>query len=171
MGCPLLPLLPWTVCSGPWALKTVRRGRPLFSCPGARSLPHWPEGALWPLSSLVPAATADRGNRDAGVGPVALPWYWRCLRTPPAIPTQADVLQIHTDAQGCVAYRDEKGSDLVQTLVEVLRANPTGDLLELLTEVNRLVCELDVLGPDCNELRKACLEIRSSLRRRLCLQA
>ncbi|KAM5131573.1 putative caspase-16 isoform 4-T5 [Callospermophilus lateralis] len=159
MGCPLLPLLPWTVCSGPWALKTVRRGRPLFSCPGARSLPHWPEGALWPLSSLVPAATADRGNRDAGVGPVALPWYWRCLRTPPAIPTQADVLQIHTDAQGspsrgpisgssdqadiltvyaategCVAYRDEKGSDLVQTLVEVLRANPTGDLLELLTE-------------------------------------
>ncbi|XP_048645235.1 putative caspase-16 isoform X4 [Marmota marmota marmota] len=136
------------------------------------------------------------GNRDAGVGPVALPWYWRWLRTPPAIPTQADVLQIHTDAQGspsrgpisgssdqadiltvyaatedCVAYRDEKGSDLVQTLVEVLRANPRGDLLELLTEVNRRVCELDVLGPDCNELRKACLEIRSSLRRRLCLQA
>ncbi|XP_077659187.1 putative caspase-16 isoform X4 [Urocitellus parryii] len=136
------------------------------------------------------------GNRDAGVGPVALPWYWRWLRTPLAIPTQADVLQIHTDAQGspsrgpipgssdqadiltvyaategCVAYRDEKGSDLVQTLVEVLRANPRGDLLELLTEVNRRVCELDVLGPDCNELRKACLEIRSSLRRRLCLQA
>ncbi|XP_021590567.3 caspase-14 [Ictidomys tridecemlineatus] len=136
------------------------------------------------------------GNRDAGVGPVALPWYWRWLRTPLAIPTQADVLQIHTDAQGspsrdpipgssdqadiltvyaategCVAYRDEKGSDLIQTLVEVLRANPRGDLLELLTEVNRRVCELDVLGPDCNELRKACLEIRSSLRRRLCLQA
>ncbi|KAM4814052.1 caspase-2-like isoform X2 [Urocitellus parryii] len=40
------------------------------------------------------------GNRDAGVGPVALPWYWRWLRTPLAIPTQADVLQIHTDAQG-----------------------------------------------------------------------
>lgn len=36
---------------------------------------------------------------------------------------------------GCVAYREEKGSDLVQMLVEVLRANPRGDLLELLTEV------------------------------------
>lgn len=36
---------------------------------------------------------------------------------------------------GCVAYRDEKGSDFVQTLVEVIRANPGGDLLELLTEV------------------------------------
>lgn len=37
---------------------------------------------------------------------------------------------------GCVAYRDEeKGSDFVQTLVEVIRANPGGDLIELLTEV------------------------------------
>uniref|UniRef100_A0A8C9A3T6 Caspase family p20 domain-containing protein n=1 Tax=Prolemur simus TaxID=1328070 RepID=A0A8C9A3T6_PROSS len=72
---------------------------------------------------------------------------------------------------GYVAYRDEKGSDFIQTLVEVLRAKPEGDLLELLTEVNRRVCEQDVLGPDCDELRKACLEIRSSLRRRLCLQA
>ncbi|XP_051024065.1 putative caspase-16 [Acomys russatus] len=130
------------------------------------------------------------GNRDPGVGLRALPWYWRWLRAPPVTPTQADVLQIHTDgpgsptstagssgqadiltvyaaAEGCVAYRDEKGSDFVQTLVEVIRAKPGGDLLELLTEVNRRVCELDVLGPDSNELRKACLEIRSSLRRRL----
>lgn len=37
-------------------------------------------------------------------------------------------------------------------------------------KVNRQVCELDVLGPDCDDRRKACLEIRSSLRRRLCLQ-
>uniref|UniRef100_A0A8C4LAV2 Caspase family p20 domain-containing protein n=1 Tax=Equus asinus asinus TaxID=83772 RepID=A0A8C4LAV2_EQUAS len=36
---------------------------------------------------------------------------------------------------GCVAYRDETGSDFIQTLVEVLRADPEGDLLELLTEV------------------------------------
>ncbi|XP_052052594.1 putative caspase-16 [Apodemus sylvaticus] len=128
------------------------------------------------------------GNRDSGVGPRALPWYCRWLRAPPAIPTQADVLQIHADApgslvssgqadiltvyaaaEGCVAYRDEKGSDFVQTLVEVIRANPGRDLLELLTEVNRRVCELDALGPDSDALRKACLEIRSSLRRRLCL--
>ncbi|XP_076793393.1 caspase-14-like isoform X2 [Arvicanthis niloticus] len=125
------------------------------------------------------------GNRDSGVGPRALPWHWRWLRAPPAMPTQVDVLQIQADApgtpgqadiltvyaaaEGCVAYRDEKGSDFVQTLVEVIRANPGGDLLELLTEVNRPVCELDVLGPDSDELRKACLEIRSSLRRRLCL--
>uniref|UniRef100_A0A8C3W2P3 Caspase family p20 domain-containing protein n=1 Tax=Catagonus wagneri TaxID=51154 RepID=A0A8C3W2P3_9CETA len=72
---------------------------------------------------------------------------------------------------GCVAYRDERGSDFIQTLVKVLRADPRGDLLELMTEVNRRVCELDVLGPDGDERRKACLEIRSSLRRRLCLQA
>nr|XP_017453069.1 caspase-14 isoform X1 [Rattus norvegicus] len=132
------------------------------------------------------------GYRDPGVGPRALPWYRHWLRAPPAIPTQADVLQIHADApgsllstpggsgqadiltvyaaaEGCVAYRDEKGSDFVQTLVEVIRANPGRDLLELMTEVNRRVCELDVLGPDSDELRKACLEIRSSLRRRLCL--
>ncbi|XP_006163048.1 putative caspase-16 isoform X2 [Tupaia chinensis] len=136
------------------------------------------------------------GNRDAGVGPPALPWYWRWLRTPPAIPSHADVLQIHANAQGgfcrdptpgtsdqadilmvyaaaegCVAYRDEKGSDFIQTLVEVLSADPGGDLLELLTEVNRRVCALDVLGPSGDELQKACLEIRSSLRCRLCLQA
>ncbi|XP_064218437.1 caspase-14-like isoform X4 [Aotus nancymaae] len=136
------------------------------------------------------------GNRDAGVGPTALPWYRRWLRAPPSIPSHADVLQIYAEAQdssgrgppsgsshqadiltvyaaaeGYVAYRDEKGSDFIQTLVEVLRANPGRDLLELLTEVNRRVCELDVLGPDCDEPRKACLEICSSLRRRLCLQA
>ncbi|XP_066238861.1 putative caspase-16 isoform X3 [Saccopteryx leptura] len=136
------------------------------------------------------------GHRDAGVGPTALPWYRRWLRAPPATPSHADVLQIYADAQGssprgsttgscdqadllmvyaaaegCVAYRDEKGSDFIQTLVKVLRAAPGGDLLELLTEVNRQVCELDVLGPDCAERHKSCLEIRSSLRRRLCLQA
>ncbi|XP_055097268.1 putative caspase-16 [Symphalangus syndactylus] len=136
------------------------------------------------------------GNRDAGVGPTALPWYWSWLRTSPSVPSHADVLQICAEAQGSscrgappgssdqadiltvysaaegyVAYRDDKGSDFIQTLVEVLRANPGRDLLELLTEVNRRVCEQDVLGPDCDELRKACLEIRSSLRRRLCLQA
>ncbi|KAF6125339.1 hypothetical protein HJG60_009838 [Phyllostomus discolor] len=136
---------------------------------------------------------ACRGrHRDAGMGPTALPWFWRWLWAAPATPSHADVLQIYADVQGgsafllehglgraswaelsiqsCVAYRDEKGSDFIQTLVEVLRAAPEGDLLELLTEVNRQVCELDVLGPDCNEHRKACLEIRSSLRHRLCLQ-
>nr|XP_004057200.2 caspase-14-like [Gorilla gorilla gorilla] len=136
------------------------------------------------------------GNRDAGVGPTALPWYWSWLRAPLSVPSHADVLQIYAEAQGSscrgtppgssdqadiltvysaaegyVAYRDDKGSDFIQTLVEVLRANPGRDLLELLTEVNRRVCEQEVLGPDCDELRKACLEIRSSLRRRLCLQA
>uniref|UniRef100_A0A8C5LG17 Caspase 16, apoptosis-related cysteine peptidase n=1 Tax=Jaculus jaculus TaxID=51337 RepID=A0A8C5LG17_JACJA len=128
------------------------------------------------------------GNRDPGVGPRALPWYRRWLGAPPAIPTRADVLQVYADAQGgsfllldrglsrtvvgivCVAYRDEKGSDFIQTLVEVLRANPGGDLLELLTKVNRRLCELDILGPDCDERRKTCLEIRSSLRCRLRLQ-
>uniref|UniRef100_A0A8C6MVM7 Caspase 16, apoptosis-related cysteine peptidase n=1 Tax=Mus spicilegus TaxID=10103 RepID=A0A8C6MVM7_MUSSI len=126
------------------------------------------------------------GNRDPGVGSRALPWYRHWLRALRAIPTQADVLQIHADAPGgsafllepglgtqvletihsCVAYRDEKGSDFVQTLVEVI---PGRDLLELLTEVNRRVCELDVPGPDSDEMCKACLEIRSLLRRRLCL--
>ncbi|XP_037588214.1 uncharacterized protein LOC108290983 isoform X2 [Cebus imitator] len=101
------------------------------------------------------------GNRDAGVRPIALPWYRRWLRTPPSVPSHADVLQIYAEAQdssgrgpasgsshqadiltvyaaaeGYVAYRDEKGSDFIQTLVEVLRANPGRDLLEVLTEAD-----------------------------------
>ncbi|XP_007937751.1 putative caspase-16 [Orycteropus afer afer] len=136
------------------------------------------------------------GRRDSGVGPTARSWFWRWLRAPPAIPSHADVLQVYADVQGSssgapppgtsdhadilmvyaaadgyVAYRDEKGSDFILTLVEVVRAHPGRDLLELMTEVNRRVCELDVLGPDCDQPRKACLEIHSSLRRRLCLRA
>ncbi|XP_077841487.1 uncharacterized protein CASP16 isoform X5 [Macaca mulatta] len=181
---------------------------------------------LWGRPKVFLLQACRGGNRDAGVGPTALPWYWSWLRAPPSVPSHADVLQIYAEAQGplgngnffpcwslkrtlesassnsfsevtvgssCrgappgrsdqadiltvysaaegyVAYRDDKGSDFIQTLVEVLRANPGRDLLELLTEVNRRMCEQDVLGPDCDELRKACLEIRSSLRRRLCLQ-
>ncbi|XP_053770379.2 putative caspase-16 [Desmodus rotundus] len=139
---------------------------------------------------------ACRGRyRDAGMGPTALPRSWCWLRAAPDTPSHADVLQIYADAQGssfrgptpgscgqadilmvyaaaegCVAYWDEKGSDFIQTLVEVLRAAPGGDLLELLMEVNRQMCALDVLGPDCDEHRKACLEIRSWLRHWLCLQ-
>ncbi|XP_015977758.2 uncharacterized protein LOC107498778 isoform X2 [Rousettus aegyptiacus] len=99
------------------------------------------------------------GHRDAGMGPTALPWFWRWLQAPPATPSHADILQVYVNAQGsssrdltpgssnqadiltvyaaaegCVAYRDEKGSDFIQTLVEVLRTAPQGDLLELLTE-------------------------------------
>ncbi|XP_070317209.1 uncharacterized protein [Odocoileus virginianus] len=152
-------------------------------------------GALQGRPKIFLLQACRGGHRDAGVGPAALPWFRRWLRAPPATPSQADVLRVCTDVQGnssrgptpgspnqadvlmvyaategCVAYRDEKGSDFIQTLVEVLRADPKADLLELMTEVNRQVCELDVLGPDCDERRKACLEIRSSLRRRLCLQ-
>ncbi|KAG8506423.1 Caspase-14 [Galemys pyrenaicus] len=142
------------------------------------------------------------GHRDAGVAPSALPrrwpwpWSWPWLRSAPATPSQADILQVHVGApggsssglppgsweqadiltvyaatEGHVAYRDERGSDFIQTLVEVLRADPQGDLLELLTEVNRRVCEQDVLGPGSDERRKACLEVRSSLRRGLRLRA
>ncbi|XP_045398073.1 caspase-14-like [Lemur catta] len=47
------------------------------------------------------------GNRDAGVRPTALPWYWRWLQAPPTIPSHADVLQIYADAQGwfCLSSR------------------------------------------------------------------
>ncbi|XP_072798654.1 putative caspase-16 [Vicugna pacos] len=153
-------------------------------------------GALVGCPKIFLLQACRGGHRDAGMGPTALPWFWRWLRAPPATPSQADILQIYADvqgsfprgpipgssdqadilmvyaaAEGCVAYRDEKGSDFIQTLVEVLRADPRGDLLELMTEVNRQVCELEVLGPDSDERRKACLEIRSSLRRRLCLQS
>ncbi|XP_006874042.1 PREDICTED: caspase-14 [Chrysochloris asiatica] len=136
------------------------------------------------------------GHRDLGVA-TTVSWFWRrlCSR-PPTIPSHADVLQVYADvqgssfrghpprtadhadilmvysaAEGCVAYRDDKGSDFIQTLVEVVGADPGRDLLELMTEVNRQVCELDVLGPDSDKPHKACLEIRSSLRRSLCLRA
>nr|XP_055196841.1 putative caspase-16 isoform X2 [Nyctereutes procyonoides] len=152
--------------------------------------------ALWGCPKIFLLQACRGGHRDAGVGPTALSWFRRWLQASPTTPSHADVLEIYADAQGsasrgptagssdqadilmvyaaakgCVAYRDEKGSDFIQTLAEVLRADPGGDLLELLTEVNRRVCELDVLGPDCPERRKACLEIRSSLRRPLCLRA
>ncbi|XP_016050276.2 caspase-6 isoform X2 [Erinaceus europaeus] len=130
------------------------------------------------------------GHRDAGMGPAVSPRFWRWLRPSPPTPSHADVLQICADApggptpesldladvlrvyaatEGYVAYRGERGSDFIQTLVEVVRAYPGEDLLELLAEVSRQVCALDVLGPDCSEPRKACPEVRSSLRRRLCL--
>ncbi|XP_074053002.1 caspase-14-like isoform X2 [Macrotis lagotis] len=139
------------------------------------------------------------GNRDPGMRPRALPWlgswlqHW--LQRPSTVPSHADILQVYANlqdvsssdyfprnpdqmdilrvysaAEGYVAYRDKNGSDFIQTLVEVILADPERDLLELLTEVNRRLCEMDVLGPDSDEVRKMNLEIRSSLRKRLCLK-
>uniref|UniRef100_A0A4W2HCS0 Caspase family p10 domain-containing protein n=1 Tax=Bos indicus x Bos taurus TaxID=30522 RepID=A0A4W2HCS0_BOBOX len=181
VGCAFVALV-----ARPWQLRQSQQlVRELSRCKAL-----WGRPKVFLLLSSAPG-----GHRDAGVGPAALPWFRRWLRAPPATPSQADVLHVCTDvqgrssrgptprspnqadvlmvyaaAEGCVAYRDKKGSDFIQTLVEVLRADPKADLLELMTEVNRQVCELDVLGPDCDDRRKACLEIRSSLRRRLCLQ-
>ncbi|XP_020851336.1 caspase-14-like isoform X1 [Phascolarctos cinereus] len=138
-------------------------------------------------------------NRDPGVRPRAWPWLGRWLQhwlqRPSTIPSHADILRVYANmqdvssredfprntdqvdilrvysaAEGYVAYRDENGSDFIQTLVEVITADPHQDLLELLTEVNRQLCEMDVLGPDCDEIRKMNLEIRSSLRKRLYLK-
>nr|XP_020726996.1 caspase-14-like isoform X2 [Odocoileus virginianus texanus] len=120
-------------------------------------------GALQGRPKIFLLQACRGGHRDAGVGPAALPWFRRWLRAPPATPSQADVLHVCTDVQGnssrgptpespnqadvlmvyaategCVAYRDEKGSDFIQTLVEVLRADPKADLLELMTEHRKL---------------------------------
>ncbi|XP_038609296.1 putative caspase-16 [Tachyglossus aculeatus] len=136
------------------------------------------------------------GQRDSGAGAPGFPWLRRWLRGPPAIPSHADILRVYGDvrgrssmpapsgldqadtlrvyaaADGCVAYRDEQGSDFIQTVVEVLLAAPPHrDLLDLLTEVNRKMCEADVLGPNSDDICKMNLEIQSSLRKRLCLQA
>ncbi|XP_072490961.1 caspase-14-like isoform X3 [Notamacropus eugenii] len=139
------------------------------------------------------------GNRDPGMRPRPLSWLGRWLQhwlpRSSTIPSHADILwvyanmqdvfsrenfprnldpvdilRVYSAAEGYVAYRDENGSDFIQTLVEVIIADPHRDLLELLTEVNRKLCEMDVLGPDCDEIRKMNLEIRSSLRKRLCLK-
>ncbi|XP_043832263.1 uncharacterized protein LOC122735068 [Dromiciops gliroides] len=139
------------------------------------------------------------GNRDPGMRPRTWPWldHWlqHWLQRPSTIPSHADILQVYANmqdvssrenflrnpdqvdilrvysaAEGYVTYRDENGSDFIQTLVKVIIADPEQDLLELLTEVNRRLCEMDVLGPDCDEIRKMNMEIRSSLRKRLCLK-
>uniref|UniRef100_A0A673ULL5 Caspase family p10 domain-containing protein n=1 Tax=Suricata suricatta TaxID=37032 RepID=A0A673ULL5_SURSU len=154
-------------------------------------------GALWGCPKVfLLLSSAPGGHRDAGVGSAGLPWFRRWLRPSATTPSHADVLQIYADAQGnssrgptagssaqadilmvyaaaegCVAYRDETGSDFIQTLVEVFRADPAREILELLTEVTRRVCDLEVLGPDGQERCRACPEVRSSLRRRLCLRA
>ncbi|XP_044539570.1 putative caspase-16, partial [Gracilinanus agilis] len=88
----------------------------------------------------------------------------------PKNPDQVDILRVYSAAEGYVAYRNENGSDFIQTLVEVIIADPDQDLLELLTEVNKRLCEMEVLGPDCDEIRKMSLEIRSSLRKQLYLK-
>uniref|UniRef100_F6QXM7 Caspase family p10 domain-containing protein n=1 Tax=Ornithorhynchus anatinus TaxID=9258 RepID=F6QXM7_ORNAN len=115
------------------------------------------------------------------------PWLWRWPREPPAIPSHANILRVYADATpqgtfpltglfsaglfpvlapGCVTCRDERGSDFVQTLVEVLLAElPHCDLLDLLTEVNRTDRKADVLGPYSDDICKMNLE-----NLRLCLQ-
>lgn len=84
----------------------------------SRSLPHSLPAPRGPVC-LTPTSTTNRplGNwKAAGRCPSLIPRPW-------------------SPGLGCVAYRDETGSDFIQTLVEVLRADPKGDLLELLTEV------------------------------------
>uniref|UniRef100_A0A5F8H6L0 Caspase-14 n=1 Tax=Monodelphis domestica TaxID=13616 RepID=A0A5F8H6L0_MONDO len=89
----------------------------------------------------------------------------------PKNPDQVDILRVYSAAEGYVAYRNENGSDFIQTLVQVIIANPDQDLLELLTEVNKRLCEMEVRGPDCDEIRKMSVEIQSSLRKQLYLKS
>uniref|UniRef100_A0A667ING1 Caspase family p20 domain-containing protein n=1 Tax=Lynx canadensis TaxID=61383 RepID=A0A667ING1_LYNCA len=153
----------------------MAHGGPQGQLLGADGREVWPEALVQELSRCRALCGCPKifllqacrgGHRDAGVGPAGLPWFRRWLRASPTTPSHADVLQIYADAQGCVAYRDETGSDFIQTLVEVFRADPGREVLELLTEVCR--GRGRALG---RGRRKASLEIRSSLRRRLCLQA
>lgn len=69
---------------------------------------------------LAATSTKKKAPGDwkaTGRGPVVTFWPW-------------------SPGLGCVAYRDEKGSDFIQMLVEVLRADPKADLLEQMTEVS-----------------------------------
>lgn len=67
-----------------------RAASPL-SCPGVRSLPCWPERALWPLSSLVPGAAADGGGDAGGGGPGK--WGWFCC---------VPLSQLQSDSLTCI---------------------------------------------------------------------
>ncbi|XP_032183860.1 uncharacterized protein LOC116581003 isoform X3 [Mustela erminea] len=56
--------------------------------------------ALWGCPKIFLLQACRGGQRDAGVGHTALPWFRRWLQASPTTPSHADVLQIYADAQG-----------------------------------------------------------------------
>uniref|UniRef100_A0A667I4K5 Caspase family p20 domain-containing protein n=1 Tax=Lynx canadensis TaxID=61383 RepID=A0A667I4K5_LYNCA len=157
----------------------MAHGGPQGQLLGADGREVWPEALVQELSRCralcgCPKIFLLQACRGGEWGPTPhLPPPVLASHTQPSA-TQDLLSTFFRKPERCVAYRDETGSDFIQTLVEVFRADPGREVLELLTEVCRgrgRALGRGVLGPDCPERRKASLEIRSSLRRRLCLQA
>ncbi|XP_013012224.2 caspase-14 isoform X1 [Cavia porcellus] len=87
---------------------------------------------------------------------------------PYTIPTYTDFLHVYSTVEGFISYRQEEdGSCFIQTLVKVFR-DRLGSILELLTEVTRLMAEEELLHE--GRLRKVNPEIQSTLRKKLYLQ-
>ncbi|XP_034526401.1 uncharacterized protein LOC100476990 isoform X1 [Ailuropoda melanoleuca] len=66
--------------------------------------------ALWGCPKIFLLQACRGGQRDAGVGPTALPWFRRWLQASPTTPSHADVLQIYADAQGSSSAGPASGS-------------------------------------------------------------
>ncbi|KAI5934765.1 Caspase-14 [Manis javanica] len=95
-----------------------------------------------PKVYIVQACRGERKDSGEVVGGDSIAMIKDKTQT---IPTYTDTLHVYSTVEGYLAYRsEEKGSCFIQTLVKVL-TEKKGSILELLTEVTRLMAEAEVI--------------------------